>query len=377
MTAYPAPAFLGGDLPEKEQLAVQEGHDADIPSNAGVIRDTSAVRSKDSHAEFEKDQERSSTSSVNEPERDLEKNGVKATEQEQEPQDPNIVDWDGPDDPANPVNWSLTKKWSNIAVLSAMTLLTPLASSMFAPGVPEVLATFGTKSVSLATFVVSVYLLGFAAGPIVIAPLSELYGRVPIYHVCNVGFILFTVACALATDMNQLIVFRFLAGAWGISPITNGGGTIADLIVAEQRGSAMAIWAIGPLLGPVIGPVAGGFLAEAEGWRWIFWVIAIATGVVTIAGFFVMRETYAPTLLERKAKKLRKETGNLNLRSKLAIDLPPKQLFVQAIIRPMKLMVLSPICALMSLYMAIVYAIMYLLFVKPMSITLEVPETFC
>ncbi|KAK4561157.1 hypothetical protein LTR86_005112 [Recurvomyces mirabilis] len=362
MTVHPAPAFLGGDLPEKEQLAVQEGHDADIRSNAGVVRDASAPRSKDSHAEFEKDHERSSTSSVNEPERDLEKTGVEATEQEQEPLDPNIVDWDGPDDPANPYNWSLTKKWSNIFVLSALTLLTPLASSMFAPGVPEVLRTFGTDSVSLATFVVSVYLLGFAAGPIVIAPLSELYGRVPIYHVCNIGFILFTVACALAKDMNQLIVFRFFAGAWGISPITNGGGTIADLMVAEQRGSAMAIWAIGPLLGPVIGPVAGGFLAEAEGWRWIFWVIAIATGVVTIAGFFVMRETYAPTLLERKAKKLRKETGNPNLRSKLAIDLPPQQLFVQAIARPMKLMFLSPICALMSLYMAIVYAIMYLLF---------------
>ncbi len=132
------------------------------------------------------------------------------------------------------------------------------------------------------------YLLGFAAGPIVIAPLSELYGRLMIYHVCNVGFIVFTVACALATDMNMLIAFRFLAGAWGISPITNGkssaaptyrrslllirglgGGTIADLMPAEKRGGAMAIWAIGPLLGPVIGPVCGGFLAEAKGWRWV------------------------------------------------------------------------------------------------------------
>ena len=134
MVAHPAPAFLGGDLPEKEQLAVQEGHDADIPSNEGVARDTPAPRSKDSHAEFEKEQERSSTSSVHEPERDLEKAGIETTAEEQEPHDPNIVDWDGPDDPANPVNWSMAAKWSNIAVLSALTLLTPLASSMFAPG---------------------------------------------------------------------------------------------------------------------------------------------------------------------------------------------------------------------------------------------------
>ncbi|KAK0354000.1 hypothetical protein LTR91_026139 [Friedmanniomyces endolithicus] len=243
-----------------------------------------------------------------------------------------------------------------------MTFLTPLASSMFAPGVPELLKDFGTNNQAVATFVVSVYLLGFAAGPIVIAPLSELYGRLMIYHVCNVGFIVFTVACALATDMNMLIAFRFLAGAWGISPITNGGGTIADLMPAEKRGGAMAIWAIGPLLGPVIGPVCGGFLAEAKGWRWIFWVIAIATGAVTIAGFFFMRETYAPVILERRAKRLRKETGNPDLRSKLAIDLPPKTLFLRAIVRPTKLLFLSPICALMSLYMAVVYGILYLLF---------------
>ena len=209
--------------------------------------------------------------------------------------------------------------------------------------------------------------------------MSELYGRLYVYHVCNVGFILFTVACALAKNMNQLIVFRFFAGAWGIAPITNGGGTIADLMVPEKRGSSMAIWAIGPLLGPVIGPVCGGFLAEATSWRWvgpilsdqsqsvltifqIFWVLAIAVGVIAIAALFFMRETYAPTILERRAKRLRKETGNPNLRSKLAIDLPPRQLFMQSITRPMKLLLLSPICTLMSLYMAIVYAILYILF---------------
>lgn len=124
----------------------------------------------------------------------------------------------------------------------------------------------------------------------------------------------------------------------------------------------MAIWAMGPLLGPVVGPVAGGFLAQAEGWRWIFWVIAIAIGVMTIAGFFALEETYAPTLLERKTKKLRKETGNPRLRSKLDQQLPAHELFLRAIVRPTKLLFRSPICALMSLYMAFVYAILYLLF---------------
>lgn len=88
-------------------------------------------------------------------------------------------------------------------------------------------------------------ILGFAMGPLVIAPLSEMYGRVPIYNVCNVAFVAFTIACALATDMNMLIAFRFLAGCFGIAPITNGGGTIADMMPAEKRGAAMSIWAIG------------------------------------------------------------------------------------------------------------------------------------
>ncbi|KAI6791545.1 MFS general substrate transporter [Hortaea werneckii] len=360
MAAPNIAAFEGGDLPEKERLAYEEGHDANVTTNQGVAGNHTAetIANKTSPDARRQD---SSNASINEPLDDPEKGPV-AAENEQEDLDPNIIDWDGPDDPANPINWTATRKWTNIAVLSALTLLTPLASSMFAPGVPEVMTTFHSENENIATFVVSVYLLGFAFGPLVVAPLSELYGRSIVYHVCNVGFILFTVACALSTSMNMLIGFRFLAGIWGIAPITNGGGTIADLMKPEQRGGAMAIWAMGPLLGPVIGPVAGGFLAQAEGWRWIFWVIAIAIGVMTIAGFFALEETYPPTLLERKTKKLRKETGNPRLRSKLDQQLPAHELFIRAIVRPTKLLFLSPICALMSLYMAFVYAILYLLF---------------
>lgn len=295
---------------------------------------------------------------------DIEKAQVISTTNEKgaEPLDPNVVFWDGPDDPANPLNWSPGLKWGNIAVLSAMTLLTPLASSMFAPGVPQVMKDFNTTEPSLATFVISVYLLGFAMGPLVIAPLSELYGRLIVYHTCTFLFLLATVACALSTSMNMLIGFRFLAGCLGVAPLTNGGGTIADLMAPAKRGGAMAIWAIGPLLGPVIGPVCGGFLSEAEGWRWIFWVLSIAVGVNLIVALIFMRETYGPTILNRKVKRLQKETGNMALRSKLDLGLTPKQLWLRAIVRPTKLLFLSPICAAMSVYMAVVYALLYLLF---------------
>lgn len=146
---------------------------------------------------------------------------------------------------------------------------------MFAPGIPELMEEFNSDNVELASFVVSVYILGFAFGPMVIAPISELYGRSPVYHVCNLLFVIFTIACAVSTNLNMLIAWRFFEGVFGSAPLTIGGGTIADIIVQEKRGGVMAIWAMGPLLGPVIGPVAGGFLSQAKGWRWVFWLITI------------------------------------------------------------------------------------------------------
>jgi hypothetical protein len=139
-----------------------------------------------------------------------------------EPEDPNIVDWDGPDDPANPMNFSTRFKALNVGIISALTFITPLASSMFAPGVPQLMAEFNSDSLLLADFVVSVYVLGFAIGPLVLAPASELYGRAIIYHICNIDFIIFSVACAVSSDLSMLIAFRFFQGCFGSAPVTNG-----------------------------------------------------------------------------------------------------------------------------------------------------------
>jgi MFS family permease len=101
----------------------------------------------------------------------------------------------------------------------------------------------------------------------VLAPLSELYGRAALYHTSNIGFLASTVACALAPNLESLIVFRFLAGSAGAAPLAIGGGTIADLIPIEQRGWVISIYFMGPLMGPILGPIAGGYLTQALGWR--------------------------------------------------------------------------------------------------------------
>ncbi|KAK7542726.1 major facilitator superfamily domain-containing protein [Phyllosticta citribraziliensis] len=283
-------------------------------------------------------------------------------DEEEDQRDPNLVTWNGEDDPENPMNWPASTKWRNIALLSLTTLVTPLASSMFAPGVPQILKAFGTQNKLMATFVVSVYILGFAFGPLVFAPLSEMYGRVPVYHLCNVGFLIFLVACAVSNSMDMLVGFRFLAGVFGSAVLTLGAGTISDFMPPEERGGAMALWAMGPLLGPIIGPIAGGFLVEHKGWRWVFWLLAILAAAIAVTSPFILFETYGPVLLGRKTTRLRKETGNLRLRNALDQGLSHKERFALAIVRPAKMLFCSPIVAIMSLYTAIIYGTLYLLF---------------
>ena len=137
------------------------------------------------------------------------------------------------------------------------------------------MADFGSDNNQEKTFVVSIFVLGFAVGPLIMAPLSELYGRMPVFHVGNTMFVFFSVACAVATDAGMMLAFRFFAGFFGVAVLTCGSGCIADMMPPEQRGRAMSIWSMGPLLGPVIGPVCAGFLVEDLDWRWIFWVVTI------------------------------------------------------------------------------------------------------
>lgn len=242
---------------------------------------------------------------------------------------------------------------------------------------------FHNSNELLAALVVSIYVLGFALGPLILAPLSEVYGRWIVYFVCNVLWVVFTLCCAVSTNIAMAIVFRFLAGCFGSSPLALGGGSIADMFDRDQRGLAVAIYSIGPICGPAIGPVAGGFLAVNKGWRWSFWLLTILvcknqllsapckleytltdvaqTGAVTVVQFFLTSETFAPVVLERKTKRLRKETGNPNLRSKLDTQTPLSEVLLRAIIRPTKMCLVSPISIFLSVSSAYVYGIYYLL----------------
>lgn len=146
---------------------------------------------------------------------------------------------------------------------------------MYAPGAPLLMKDMHITSSIVGSLTVSIYVLGFAMGPLLLSPLSEVYGRLIVYQCCNFIFLAFTLGCALSTDTVMFLLFRFIAGCAGSAPMTIGGGTIADLFPQEQRGSVMGMLALGPILGPVVGPIAGGFIAQDIGWRWTFWIVLI------------------------------------------------------------------------------------------------------
>jgi len=153
---------------------------------------------------------------------------------------------------------------------------------MLAPSVPQVLAEFrplgGSKS--LGSFSVTVYILGFCVGPLLLGPLTDLYGRIVIYRLSIVGFILFTVSCALSPSLEALITFRFFAGCFGGAPMAIGGAVIADMYEPGKRDWLMVSYSPGTMMGPTIGPVLGGVITGHYGWRWLFWVAAILVSYV-------------------------------------------------------------------------------------------------
>ncbi|KAM3083071.1 hypothetical protein ACMFMF_002721 [Clarireedia jacksonii] len=233
---------------------------------------------------------------------------------------------------------------------------------MLAPGVQQIMHEFNTTSTTFATFVVSIFVLGFACGSLVLAPLSELFGRVLIYNITNVLFLAFTIGCAVSQNESMLLAFRFLSGFTGVATISIGSGTIADIMPREKRGKAVSIWSVGTVLGPMIGPIIGGYVTEIAGWRWMFWAISTVIGVVTIVAFVFLRETCPAVLLERKAERLRRETSNPDYKSMLALDVARFELIIRSIMRPTKMLICCPIVTVMCTYVAILYGTLYLLF---------------
>ncbi|KAI1408882.1 MFS transporter [Hypoxylon sp. FL1857] len=276
--------------------------------------------------------------------------------------DPYIVDYLH-DDRQDAMNFPKGRKWAIAILQSLSTFAVTFASSVYASGIEGVARRFGVSG-EVATLGLSLFVLGFALGPLIWAPLSEVYGRKSIFVISYTAYIAFSVAAACAPNVTTLLVLRFFASAFGSSTMTNTGGVIADMFSKSERGLATGLFATAPFLGPALGPIAGGFLGETQGWRWILGLIAILGGVIWIATMLVTHETYAPFILRRRSKALSQMTGSVYV-SRLDAGQPPKTLLQELSIsftRPWILLFLEPIVLLTSLYVSIIYGTLYMFF---------------
>ncbi|KAJ9151386.1 MFS transporter, DHA1 family, multidrug resistance protein [Pleurostoma richardsiae] len=276
--------------------------------------------------------------------------------------DPFLVNFP-PNDPRNPMNFSTPKKWFITSVVTASVFAVTLTSSAYSGSSKEITRDFGISS-ELAAAGISLFVLGFAVGPCLWAPLSELYGRQVLFVSTNALVVAFVAGAAGSRNVASLLVFRFLGGTFGASPLTNAGGVIADIFPPSHRGLGMALFSAAPFLGPLLGPIVAGFISMNVGWRWVQGTMAILIGVIWIAGSLTIPETYAPVLLRRRAKRLSKQTGKcyISLLERDRRDADISALLARVLKRPWQLLFREPIVLVASVYMAILYGTLYMLF---------------
>lgn len=179
---------------------------------------------------------------------------------------------------------------------------------MMAPAI-NTIADELNMSTTESTMALSVYLLATAFGPMVIGPLSEVYGRSSIFHLTNIWFLVWNLICGFANSKGLLIAARLLAGFGASAVYSMAFGVLGDVWSAKQRGRSLSMYLLVPLTGAAIGPIVGGFIVQYSTWRWMFWATTILQCLLEFSSLFMFRESYAPVLLRRRAERLRTETG--------------------------------------------------------------------
>ncbi|KAJ5752583.1 hypothetical protein N7520_009500 [Penicillium odoratum] len=273
-----------------------------------------------------------------------------------------VVEFTGVDDPLHPQNWSLAKKITISVVLAYTTFVASFSSAIFSAGISEIDKRFHISS-EVATLGVTLYVLGFASGPTLWAPASELIGRRWPICVGMFGFSIFTIGTATCKDVQTLMLTRFFAGFFSASPIAIVPAVFADMYNNQTRGIAIAMFAMAVFVGPFASPFTGGFITDSYlGWRWTMYIASIMGFLATGLCLVFQKETYAPTILVEKAVTLRRQTHNWGIRARQEeVELDLHELITVNFSRPFRMLFTEPIVFLISLWMSFVYGLIYAL----------------
>ncbi|PWY85911.1 MFS multidrug transporter [Aspergillus heteromorphus CBS 117.55] len=265
-------------------------------------------------------------------------------------------------DPENPFNWSRTYRWYVTMIASLLVVCIAYGSSIVTGGLGLIEDKYHV-SLEVAILTCSIMVCGFAVGPLLWSPLSEIIGRRPVYIISLTLYLLFNIPCALAPNIGGLLVSRFLCGVFSSSGLSLAGGTIADIWPLEDRGMAIAFFAAAPYCGPVIGPIVCGWISVGtHRLDLFFWTnLAFVGAVLLLVGS--IPETYAPVILKRRAASLRKSTNNPLIITEQEKTKPSfRDILRTSLIRPITMILTEPVLDLMCMYIVLIYAMLYAFF---------------
>ncbi|OJJ79165.1 MFS transporter [Aspergillus glaucus CBS 516.65] len=266
------------------------------------------------------------------------------------------------DDPDHPHNWSRLFRWYITMVASAVVVCVAFGSSIVTGGLGLIEEKYDV-SLEVAILTCSIMVCGFAVGPLLWSPLSEIIGRQWVYIISLGLYTIFNIPCALSPNIGGLLVSRFLCGVFSSSGLSLAGGTIADIWNIEDRGMAIAYFAAAPYCGPVLGPIVTGWInVGSQRLDLFFWVNMAFSGAMLIL-MGSIPETYTPVILKRRAAKLRKETGNPNIvteQEKYRLTL--REIAQTSLIRPITMIMTEPVLDLMCMYIVLIYSMLYAFF---------------
>lgn len=278
-----------------------------------------------------------------------------------------IVEFDPNGDPDNPMDWPRAYKWSIVALLAFTSFTVTFTCISIVPVATEIVRDLDHGSSQDRKFasvlMVTIWELGEAAGPLLIAPLSEVFGRSPVINIANLLFILATILAALSQNTALLISARALTGLTVASNVLNPA-IVGDMFISQERGSAMSLIMLAPLLGGAVGPAIAGAMAQSVGWRYVLWFSAALASAAELAFLMFFRETYKVRILRKRAKRLRTESGKASARTEFDDDNPGKsssEKLWATVMRPAVVLLDSGVLQALSLYGSVVFSWFYIM----------------
>ncbi|TEA15493.1 Citrinin biosynthesis cluster MFS transporter mrr1 [Colletotrichum sidae] len=274
------------------------------------------------------------------------------------------VDWNGPNDASRPRNWSPARKWAIVTLNYLATFMVSFSSSVFSGFLLPVEREFGI-SADVSLLGISLYVLGFAFGPMVWGPVSELYGKRRPLWAGYLFFCIFQAVSAVARSPAALFVSRFLQALLGSSTLAIMSGMFVDFLTdPTSRGIATAVFSLAVFCGPAAGPIVGNAVTAHLGWRWAAWITLMFSAVIGLCAFSVTPETSEATILRRRAQKLREKSKTSVFCAAGEANGYSLSAFAEKYLtKPLRMFALEPIkLVIMTVYMSFVYGIIYLTF---------------